>query len=315
MTTIVTRSGKGSPLTYDEMDANFTNLNTDKIDSSALSGYETTAHASSTYETISHAASTYETISHAASTYASITTTVTLNGTQVVTNKTFTTPVINGFTGDTSLINIGSNQFYKDVSGKIGIGRIPSTFNLEVEGVILTNSGSFYSNLTGSDTVGNGGYLRLNNVQLQVGASNSVLDIWTYNSGWGRRFRFGEAGQFGIGGATYGNAGQVFTSSGASSPPTWSNALGFGQSWTDVTASRALNTTYTNSTGAPIQIIVRVDQSGTGTNTLTVGGTVIQSVSTGTTYTWATFSAIVPNGATYIISNTAITLTKWTELR
>jgi len=33
MSTIVTRSGKGSPLTHVEVDANFTNLNTDKIQS------------------------------------------------------------------------------------------------------------------------------------------------------------------------------------------------------------------------------------------------------------------------------------------
>lgn len=33
MATIVTRSGKGSPLTNNELDANFTNLNTDKIES------------------------------------------------------------------------------------------------------------------------------------------------------------------------------------------------------------------------------------------------------------------------------------------
>ena len=33
MATIVTRSGKGSPLTNNEVDANFTNLNTDKIES------------------------------------------------------------------------------------------------------------------------------------------------------------------------------------------------------------------------------------------------------------------------------------------
>ena len=30
MSTIVTRAGKGSPLTHVEVDANFTNLNTDK---------------------------------------------------------------------------------------------------------------------------------------------------------------------------------------------------------------------------------------------------------------------------------------------
>jgi hypothetical protein len=33
MSTIVTRSGKGSPLTHNEVDANFNNLNTDKIQS------------------------------------------------------------------------------------------------------------------------------------------------------------------------------------------------------------------------------------------------------------------------------------------
>lgn len=36
MTTIVTRSGKGSSLSWSEVDANFTNLNTDKIETSAL---------------------------------------------------------------------------------------------------------------------------------------------------------------------------------------------------------------------------------------------------------------------------------------
>jgi hypothetical protein len=35
------------------------------------------------------------------------------------------------------------------------------------------------------------------------------------------RFRIGSAGQWGIGGATYGTSGQVFTSGGASAAPTW----------------------------------------------------------------------------------------------
>jgi hypothetical protein len=39
MSTIVTRAGKGSPLTNNEVDANFTNLNTDKLESADLSGY------------------------------------------------------------------------------------------------------------------------------------------------------------------------------------------------------------------------------------------------------------------------------------
>jgi hypothetical protein len=35
MSTIVTRAGKGSPLTNAEVDANFTNLNDDKLDAAA----------------------------------------------------------------------------------------------------------------------------------------------------------------------------------------------------------------------------------------------------------------------------------------
>jgi len=35
MSTIVTRAGKGSPLTHNEVDANFTNLNTDKLENNA----------------------------------------------------------------------------------------------------------------------------------------------------------------------------------------------------------------------------------------------------------------------------------------
>lgn len=43
MATIVTRSGKGSPLTNTEVDANFTNLNNDKLETSAAYSHPTTA--------------------------------------------------------------------------------------------------------------------------------------------------------------------------------------------------------------------------------------------------------------------------------
>ena len=46
------------------------------------------------------------------------------------TSPTLTTPVINGFTGDTSVVNIGSGQFYKDASGNVGIGTAsPASFD------------------------------------------------------------------------------------------------------------------------------------------------------------------------------------------
>jgi hypothetical protein len=44
MTTITTRAGKGSQLSWNEVDANFTNLNTDKLETSGgtLTGYKET---------------------------------------------------------------------------------------------------------------------------------------------------------------------------------------------------------------------------------------------------------------------------------
>lgn len=47
---------------------------------------------------------------------------VTLDDVQTLSNKTLTNPVINGFTGNTAVINIGSGHFYKDTSGNVGIG-------------------------------------------------------------------------------------------------------------------------------------------------------------------------------------------------
>lgn len=75
--------------------------------------------------------------------------------------------------------------------------------------------------------------------------------------------------------------------------------LGVGQTWQNVTGSRASGTTYTNSTGKPIQINVVIGVSGFSgsySRSVTVGGVVLASDST----TGQTFvSAIVPTGATY----------------
>lgn len=69
MSTIITRTGKGSPLSWMEADANLTNLNTDKLEASALAPYLTSATAASTYETQANATATYETQTHATNTF------------------------------------------------------------------------------------------------------------------------------------------------------------------------------------------------------------------------------------------------------
>lgn len=179
MTTIVTRAGKGSALTHAEVDANFVNLNNDKVEASQTVTLtnKTISGSSNTLTNIGNASLTNSSVtigstsvslgstassvsgltlssptvsggsvdnatvgattpSTGAFTTLSSSSTTTLNGTtipssktlvdtnssQTLTNKTLTTPVINGFTGDTSAINIGSGQLVKDIAGNLGVG-------------------------------------------------------------------------------------------------------------------------------------------------------------------------------------------------
>ena len=94
--------------------------------------------------------------------------------------------------------------------------------------------------------------------------------------------------------------------------PALSPAIGSGQTWQDVTGSRASGTTYTNSTGKPIYVLIGSNAGAGPTNTLTVGGVVVVSVVEGTDSNQS-FGAIVPPGLTYVVSVTS--MVKWVELR
>ena len=104
-----------------------------------------------------------------------------------------------------------------------------------------------------------------------------------------------------------------------------STIIGVGQTWQDVTASRALVTTYTNSTGKPIQVNVWLSVAGSPTGNLDLNiivGSVTVAFSSSFHGTaagnWTTFvTAIVPTGTTYSATspvNIGGTLT-WVELR
>lgn len=88
------------------------------------------------------------------------------------------------------------------------------------------------------------------------------------------------------------------------------------QAWSDVTGSRAFNTTYTNSTGKAISVAVTVTfQSGTAISGVVGGVTVIRSYAHASTE-GGNITFIVPNGATYSVSQTgSISDTIWAELR
>ena len=69
-----------------------------------------------------------------------------------------------------------------------------------------------------------------------IGIDAGANEISLY-SGSAERFKVGNSGQLGIGGATYGSSGQVLTSGGASAAPTWADAAGGGATPTVKTAN------------------------------------------------------------------------------
>jgi hypothetical protein len=93
------------------------------------------------------------------------------------------------------------------------------------------------------------------------------------------------------------------------------SSLGYGQVWTDITASRALSTTYYNTTGKPISIQVVVFANNGETTTLTVNGLGIYVLNnyTGNDFQ-GTLTAIVTPSGSYSVASTAA-LNSWFELR
>ena len=99
--------------------------------------------------------------------------------------------------------------------------------------------------------------------------------------------------------------------------------IGISQTWQNFTSSRALGTTYTNSTGRPIMIAVTAyNAGGSGDKAISfyINGSVVMVngsfSSTGTPYQSGTL--IIPDGATYQAATTGgvtLTLYAWWELR
>jgi hypothetical protein len=95
------------------------------------------------------------------------------------------------------------------------------------------------------------------------------------------------------------------------------NALGGTQLWSNVTASRAINTSYTNSTGKPIVVSVIVLANSSTTIASNVGDINIANTAL-TNAIRTTIQTIVPSGNTYMIFTpniSATSVSSWTELR
>lgn len=83
----------------------------------------------------------------------------------------------------------------------------------------------------------------------------------------------------------------------------------------DVAASRAVGTTYTNSTGREIDVYVRITGSAANPLRASISGTVVYDhTNVSSSYTYS-FSLRVPPGATYAITAAGATISSWLEVR
>jgi hypothetical protein len=95
-----------------------------------------------------------------------------------------------------------------------------------------------------------------------------------------------------------------------------SASIGIGQTWQNVTGSRALSTNYTNSTGKPIEVLVELACTATTTQVIIIDGLTVSSHAVATAgVAGQTYSFIVPDGIVYQVQNSASALTRWFELR
>jgi len=99
--------------------------------------------------------------------------------------------------------------------------------------------------------------------------------------------------------------------------------LGVDQTWSDVSASRALDTSYQNTSGKPIQVAISLEQNANNTGNFQVstnGSTwveVIDITFSGVDAITASFAVIVPNNHYYRCGNFTVidpTINSWSEL-
>jgi len=96
------------------------------------------------------------------------------------------------------------------------------------------------------------------------------------------------------------------------------SSLGYSQTWQDLTASRAIGTTYYNTTGKPIYLYITGAANVTGYFVMQINGvTVATSQQAYTNGTYLTLDIIVSPGASYsaVSGGGSPSIVRWSELR
>jgi hypothetical protein len=91
------------------------------------------------------------------------------------------------------------------------------------------------------------------------------------------------------------------------------SSLGYGQTWQNVTGSRAGSTNYYNTTGKPILVNISLNTTFAGTRTFSVNGVQVDQLTCASTVNFEMWTrSVVPPGASYSFSGS---FTTWMELR
>ena len=107
----------------------------------------------------------------------------------------------------------------------------------------------------------------------------------------------------------------------AGSGQTDAGQIGVGQTWQDLTATRALATNYTNNTGRPITVQIQTSQAAGGVTRFNLGlGAPVTFVELGSPQVNGQCpypQIVVPDGWSYSLTNVAggNSIVKWWELR
>jgi len=117
--------------------------------------------------------------------------------------------------------------------------------------------------INGTNTVANPG---ITGADTDTGLSFGTNEV-SINTDGTERFRVGSAGQFGIGGATYGSSGQVLTSQGSGSAPQWATPAAGASEFFDVAVGTGTSGIQWSSIPSDVNRIVMAyyDVSGSST--------------------------------------------------